>query len=333
MIPWLSRITLRIPISEVRMRARSRIRLAAIVLSFASAATLTQTAPPPKNTDPNAITVTVTVITHGSAAQSIDKGDVVVHQANKVRPVLSWEPVGATDPKLDLVVVVDDSLTNNVATRWNEVASFLTGLPAGARTAVAYANRGTIQLTQQPTTDHALAAKTLRNPAGVEVQDSSIYESIQTLIDGWPSRQGRRVILLVSSGYDAKFSGVVWDDWPTMQKAIEEAQRKGVVVYSIYAKPFAPTPLQKLPLEWGQEALNFLSRSTGGEYFNGLGFENALSFQPYLQKIQQDLSQQYLLTFQADLGAKPGLAALQVAPTIKSAQFRTQARVLVPAAK
>lgn len=315
------------------MRIRFRFWIASAILSLASGAILTQTVPPAQNIDPNAITVTVTALGHGGTVPPISQSDVIVHQANKVRPILSWEPVNANEPKLDLLVVIDDSLTNNVATRWNELTKFLADLPAGARTAIAYANRGAIQLAQQPTTDHGLTAKALRNPAGLVVQDSSIYESLQTLIHGWPSRQGRRVILVISSGYDSKFPGIVWDDWPTMQKAIEEAQRKAVVVYSIYAKPFTPTPVNSLPLELGQEALNFLSVATGGEYFNSLGFETAPSFQPFLQKIQQHLSQQYLLTFQADPGPKPSLAALQVAPTNKSAQLRSQARVFVPAVK
>jgi hypothetical protein len=118
-----------------------------------------------------------------------------------------------------------------------------------------------------------------------------------------------------------------------MQKAIEEAQRKSVVVYSIYAKPFAPAPLNQAQLEWGQEALNFLSLATGGQSFYSLGFETPPSFDPYLQKIQRELAQQHLLTFQADPGAKPGPYMLHVSAANKTAQLRSQARVFVPAAK
>ena len=316
------------------MPVRSRLLFAATALSFAAASTFTQSAPPSQNADPNAITITVTPVVKGdSAPPQITQADVVVRQGNKERPVIAWEPANPSDPKLDLVIVVDDSLTNAVATHWNEVASFLDSLPAGARTAVAYANRGAIQLAQQPTADHSLTAKALRNPAGVVVQDASIYESVQALVHGWPSRPGRKVILVVSSGYDSKFPGSVWDDWPTMQKAIEEAQRKSVVVYSIYAKPFTPAPLNQAQLEWGQQALNFLSLATGGQSFYSLGFENAPSFEPYLQKIQRELSQQYLLTFQADPGAKPGPSMIHIAAANKAAQLRSQARVFVPPAK
>jgi hypothetical protein len=192
---------------------RSRFLFAAAALSFAAVSTFTQSATPSQNADASAITVTVTAIGHGDAAPPpITQADVVVRQGNKDRPVIAWEPVSPSDPKLDLVIVIDDSLTNGVATHWTEVASFLEALPAGARTAVAYANRGAIQLAQQPTTDHSVAAKALHNPAGLVVQDASIYESVQALVHAWPSRPGRRVILVISSGYDSKFPGSVWDD-------------------------------------------------------------------------------------------------------------------------
>lgn len=312
------------------MPVPSRLLFAAAALSLAAVSTFTQSAPPSEIA--NAVTITVTPVVKGdSAPPQITQADVVVRQGNKDRPVIAWDPANPSDPKLDLVIVIDDSLANGVATHWNEVAGFLNALPPGARTAIAYANRGAIQLAQQPTADHALTAKALRNPAGLVVQDASIYESVQALVRGWPSRPGRRVILVISSGYDSKFPGSVWDDWPTMQKAIEEAQRKGVVVYSIYAKPFTPAALNQAQLEWGQQALNFLSLATGGQSFYSLGFETPPSFDPYLQKIQRELAQQYLLTFQADPSAKPGPYMLHVAAANKTAQLRSQARVFVPA--
>lgn len=316
------------------MRGRPRFWIAAAVLSFASASALTKTSPPAQTAEPDTITVTVTAISRGDAKPpQIPVTDVVVRQGNKDRPVIIWEPANSNDPKLDLVVMIDDSLANSVATRWDELSAFLVALPAGTRTAVAYANRGAIQMAQQPTVNHVLAAKALRNPAGLVVQDSSIYESVQALVHAWPSREGRRVILLVSSGYDSKFPGTVWDDWPTMQEAIQEAQCKGVVVYSIYAKPFTPATLNPAQLECGQQALGFLSLATGGQAFYDLGFENAPSFQPYFQKIQKSLEQQYLLTFRAEPARKAQFVLLHVSSANKSAQIRYQSSVFVPAAK
>jgi hypothetical protein len=49
--------------------------------------------------------------------------------------VLSLQPVNSGDPKLDLAVVIDDSIAKSAATRWNELGNFLIALPAGARVA------------------------------------------------------------------------------------------------------------------------------------------------------------------------------------------------------
>lgn len=317
------------------MRLHPRLWISAALLSFLPAATFAQARPPEQNTAPNAITVTVTAIGHGDTAPpSIPMRDVIVHQNNKVRHVISWEPVDPSDPKLDIVVVIDDALANSLATRYDEVRTFLAGLPAGARVAVAYANRGTIQLAQQTTTDHALAAKALRNPAGVQINDNSPYESIEDLARGWPARQGRRVMVFISSGVDIHSIGEGQnpEDWITMQKAVDAAQNKGVIIYSIFAKPFMSSSVTDFMLSKGQDGLNYLSTQTGGKAFYA-GLASDPSFGPYLQEIQKDLEQQYSLTFQAEPGTKAGFAELRVSLETKSPQLRYPARVFIPAAK
>jgi hypothetical protein len=315
------------------MRVRSRFWATAMFLSFASAAPLMHSPLRAQNTNPRAITVTVTAFTRGDATPpQIPMSEVVVRQGNKDRPILNWELTNSSNPKLDLVIVIDDSLASSVATRWNELRKFLSDLPAGSRVGAAFASRGSIRLVQQPSEDHSLAAKALDSPAGVTVQNCSIYESVQALIHGWPSRQGRRVLLLISHGIDYEFdAGDNWDDWLRMQKAIEEAQQKNVVVYSIYAKPIMDSSLNVGILERGQNALNFFSTATGGQAYYSLGTETAPTFEPYLQRMQRELAQQYLLTFQAEPVAKPTLVSLHVAAANKAVQLRSQTRVRAPA--
>jgi VWFA-related protein len=260
--------------------------------------------------------------------------DVVVHLGSKLCPVLAWEAANSGDPKLDLVIVIDDSLANSVATRWNELEKFLADLPTGARAAVAYANRASIQLAQQPTTDHALAAKSLRNPAGIQIQNASPYESLQALIRGWPARQGRRVIIFVSSGIDETMPGNgSIDDLPYVQNARNEAQRKGVVVYSIYAKPTMAASENAAVIQRAQDALGFLSIATGGKAFYQTGVDTPPSFQPYLQEIQQNLKQQYLLTFEVEPATKSEFEMLRISVKEKSIQIRCPASVYVSVAK
>jgi VWFA-related protein len=317
------------------MRLRPQLRISVGILLLASAAIFAQTRPQPQPTDPNAITVTVTALGHGETAPpSIPIRDVIVHQNNKVRHVISWEPVNSADPKLDIVVVIDDALSNRLATRYDEFRSFFTALPAGARVAVAYANRGTVQLAQQTTTDHALAAKALRNPAGVQINDNSPYESIEDLARGWPARQGRRVMVFISSGIDihAIGEGQNPEDWITMRKTIDAVQMKGIVIYSIFARPFMESSVTENMLSKGQDGLNYLSTQTGGKAFYA-GLASDPDFGPYFHEIQQDLQQQYMLTFQAEPAAKAAFDELRVSLETKSPQLRYPTRIFIPAAK
>ena len=107
------------------------------------------------------------------------------------------------------------------------------------------------------------------------------------------------------------------------------------MIYSIFAKPLkileADFYLEQT-LAAGQNALDHISTATGGKaFYSGLAPDPA--FQPYLQEIQENLEHQYLLTFQAAPGQKPGFVPLRISTTNKSLQLRYQARVYVPAAK
>jgi VWFA-related protein len=319
------------------MRIHRQLRVSAVLVVLASAAVFAQARPATQNADQGTvpITVTVTALGHGeSAPPAVPLRDVIVHQNNKVRPVISWEPVNPSDPKLDIVVVIDDALANSLATRYPELRNFFAALPAGSRVAVAYANRGSIQLALQTTTDHALADKALRNPAGVQIDNDSPYESIADLARGWPARQGRRVMVFISSGVDihAIGEGRNPENWETMQKAIDAAQSKGIVIYSIFAKPFMSLSVTEPMLSNGQDGLNYLSTQTGGKaFYEGLASDP--SFVPYFQEIQKDLEQQYELTFNAEPGKKAAFDELHVALESKSPQLRYPARVFVPEPK
>lgn len=324
-----------IPQGEARLQILSRYWFSSAILFLLSAAVFPQQNPPTLPLELNTISVTVTAIGHGgSAPPPLSHNDVAVHLGTKVLPVLAWEPTNGSDPRLDLVVVIDDSLANGVATRWNELEHFLSDLPAGARAGVAYANRASIQLALQPTADHALAAKALRDPAGIQLQNASPYESLQALIRAWPSRRGRRVILFISPGIDRTFPGNgTIEDLPNVLNAINEAQRKGVVLYSIYGRSTPPLIGSGTPYVGAQFALESLSAATGGKAFYQAGVETPPSFQPYLREIQQNLMHQYILTFEADPGTKSGFTWLRVSTENKSVQLRYPARAYVPAAK
>ncbi len=264
----------------------------------------------------------------------ISANDVVVRQGGKVRPVLSWEPAQSSARSLDLIILIDEALPNNVATRWDDFEKFLTSLPANAHVGVAYANRGSVQFAQQPTLNHAQAAKSFRNPADVDPQMSGIYQSVQTLAHAWPANKNGHVILLLSSGYGSEPSGGPsnWENMISMQNAINETQGKGIIVYSIFARASDRYKLNPAVISWGQSGLGHLSKVTGGKAFI-FGEQTPPSFQPYLQELLQLLGQQYTLTFQAQLATKAGFVPLEIDLKTSSVQVHFPARVYVPGTK
>jgi hypothetical protein len=286
--------------------------------------------------DPNAVTVTVTVTGKGKDAPPVvAKNEVVARQAGKVRPVLAWEPAQTSTRGLDLVILIDDELPFHVTSRWDDFESFVNTLPANSHVGVAYANKGDVIFAQQPTVNHATAAKAFRNPANVELRSDAIYQSLQKLAAEWPANQNRHEILLLSSGYDS--GGATGGQRPVdsipVQDAVKDLQAKGIVVYSFYANPSSdPSTVTVGMAQWGQGGLEQLSTTTGGKTYS-FSDGTPQSFAPWLQEVQQLLGQQYSLTFQAQPLGKVGLVAFEVKMENSGVQVHAPARVLVPGGK
>ncbi len=75
-----------------------------------------------------------------------------------------------------------------------------------------------------------------------------------------------------------------------------------------------------------------ISDETGGESFF-LGLQPAVSFKPYLDRIQKILENQYVLTFQARPGKKAGLQSVTLTTEIAGVELGSADSVWVPAAK
>ncbi len=63
-----------------------------------------------------------------------------------------------------------------------------------------------------------------------------------------------------------------------------------------------------------------MTDETGGETFS-LGFSAPVSFKPYLEELQTHLSNQYLLTFAGDGGAKGKLVRVQLKTELPEVEF------------
>jgi hypothetical protein len=278
------------------------------------------------------VTVTVSSRDHG-AAPALSKEDVMVRQDNERRPVIDWVSADDVRNGLNLALLVDDSLDTSLGNQLKDLSQFLRGLPETTRVGVYYSSYGNTSLRQEFTSNHELAAKALRLPVGSINDGSSIYLSITDLVRKMPRTENRAAVLLITDGIDI-FRGVSlsqpYDDID-LQTAIEQAQRNGIVVFTLFASGAARYRSNFYLIGNGQSCLARLASETGGEaYFQGS--QTPVAFRPFLDKAADRLARQYVLTFRAHPGEKAGFARLHVTTEVPRVEITAPARVFIPAA-
>lgn len=281
------------------------------------------------------IRVTVTVSSRDQGAPlALLKEDVMVRQDNERRPVVDWVPARGDRAGLDLAILVDDSLDTSLGSQLRDLTQFLRDLPATTRVGVFYSSHGTTSLRQDFTADHELAVKALRLPSGSINDGSSIYLSIADLLKRWPKSDNRAAVLLISDGIDI-FRGVSLSE-PyqdiDLQAAIDQAQRNGIIVFTLFANGAARYRSNFYLISNGQSCLQRMAAETGGEaYFQGS--QTPVAFLPFLEKAANRFERQYVLTFRAHPAEKPGFARLRVTTEVPRVEMTAPARVYVPAAQ
>ncbi len=287
----------------------------------------------PPSTEPVRVTVTA-VAPHGATLPKISREEVVVRQDKQVRPVVEWLPARDPRARLELAILMDDSLDATLGLQFKDLAEFLRALPKNSLVEVAYASNGTARIAQRLTTEHEAAIKALRPPLGLVGGYSGIYFALADLIKKWPASEGRREILLISHGIDLTYG--IAGSRPTgnigLDGAIRAAQRDNVTVYSIFASGAGFLPRNQFLVLNGQSCLAELTLETGGDSFSQ-GFETPIAFHPYLEDIRKMLEQQYLLTFRAALPKRAGYHDLRVVTEISRVELLAPTRVYLPAAK
>jgi hypothetical protein len=173
----------------------------------------------------------------------------------------------------------------------------------------------------------------LRLAQGFSGVDASPYLSISDFIKRWPSNDAipRREILAITSGIDSVYMGSFPN--PYTDTAVQDAQCGGVVVYSIYTPNAGHFGHSYYRSYWGQNYLSQLSEMTGGESYYLLGPQAPVAFAPYLNQLNRQLSNQFLLTFLAKPQKKAGTEPVKLTSEIRSVDFVHQQRVCVPASQ
>jgi hypothetical protein len=269
----------------------------------------------------------------GNEIPTITQHDVIVHQGHDVRPVTAWVPATGDTAGLALAILIDDSAGLNFATQLNEIRSFIQEQPPTTFVAVGYMQNGTVSLTQNFTQDHAAGARTVRLAEGYFGAEASPYLSLSEFIKHWSAGPAapRREVLMITSGIDTVYVGFYPN--PYVDAAIQDAQCAGVIVYSIYTPSAGHFGHSYFRTYWAQNYLSQLSEETGAESYYFLGPEGPVSFAPYLEKLNHQLANQYLLTFLAKPQKKAGREPVKITSEIRTVDFVHADQVCVPAAQ
>lgn len=266
---------------------------------------------------------------HGSNLPEVYREDVMVYEGRDRDKVTGWVPLQADQAGLELFILLDDASASGLGSQLEDLRKFILAQPASTRIGVAYMGNGVAQIGQNPTSDHAQAAKALRLPMANAGAGGSPYFSLSDLIKRWPESNGRREVLMVSDGID-RFWGSGSGD-PYVDSAIEQAQRAGVIVFAIYTPGAGHYGHTYWRITWGQSYLSQVAEETGGESY-AIGFTGVpLSFAPYLEEITHRLGRQYLLTFLAKPEKKAGMQKVKLRTEVPNAELVSADRVYVPA--
>ena len=263
---------------------------------------------------------------HGTTVPALQAEDVIVTQGKQRDQVISLEPLLSSQAVVQLFMLIDDSLSpSDLGPKLNDIRQFIDAQPANVQVGVTYMRNGTALVAQNPTPDHALAAKALRLPMG---ESASPYLSLGEWMKRWAPTGAARPVIMISDGVDANWDSFSLAD-PRVHEAIAQAQRARVVVNAIYARGDGHLGPALWRNNLGQSFLSELADSTGGEAFY-VATDSPASFRPYLNQISKRMQIAYRLTFRAQPGPVSGMQPVKIATEVPNVDLVAQSHIYVP---
>ncbi len=280
-----------------------KILVSVALLCFLAASAAGQRKQSDQSSSDRGVTILVTAHPHNDrmrdAAMKLRADDFVVREDKRPQQIISVKR--ASEAPTILAVLIQDDLVSRVNNELNTIKEFIRRMPDGSRVMTAYVTSGTLQVSQDFTTDRERAAASLRvvrsNESGSPY--NPYVEVVEALrrFDTQPA--GRRLILLISDGLDTShgFRGASPMHSPDLDRAIAEAQRRVVSVFSIYAPTVGLARVRGMEVNFGQGSLIRLADETGGEAFmSGTDF---VTFDPYFKELNDVLGLQWLVTYRS----------------------------------
>ncbi len=238
---------------------------------------------------------------------TVTPSDLTLDVNNKPADVTALTPLAPRETQI--AILIDDGLRTSVARQLDDIRAFIKALPAGTEVFVGYMANGGVQSVQPFTSNLPAAASTLRIPFGTPGISASPYFCLSDFAKKWPresevygqaSTPGRkaRFVLMLTNGVDP-YNGSVSplnQDSPYVQSAINDAQRAGIVVSSIY---YGDAGIRGGAANFsGQSYLSQVAEATGGDsYWQGRG--NPVTLDPYLKSFARDIANSEVASFNA----------------------------------
>jgi len=249
------------------------------------------------------VTIPITVRRRGARGPQRELqniGILTVREDNEEQRILSIRALG-TDTPISVAVLIQDDVVSSIDNEIKAIKDFITRLPKGSRVMVGYIKAGSLEVRQKFTADLEGAASKLRIPIGSA--SAAPYNPYVEIVEGLrrfeAMPKGRRAMLVVSDGLDTSHG--LDSSSPTqsidLERAIKEAQREAVAVYSFYAPSVASASINNLRLiSNGQSSLERLANETAGHaFFQGTG--TPVSFDPFLRALAGTFTRQIALTY------------------------------------
>lgn len=198
--------------------------------------------------------------------------------------------------RLNIAILIQDDLISRVGNELGVTRDFIRSLPSGSRVMVGYITAGTLQVRQPFTTDLNRAANSLRIPVASTSASAynpyvEVIEAVKKFDSSW---QGHNAVLLISDGLDTSRGFDVDSAGHTVDidRAISEANKRDVSIFSFYAPSVGLTSHSYLAASYGQSSLNRVADETHGKaFFQGTtGF---VTFDSYFNRLRQELNRQY----------------------------------------
>lgn len=269
------------------------------------------------------VTVPVGIKVRGTKAEELQLLDLNVSEDGEAQTMLSIRSAYTNSP-MAIAILIQDDLVSSVSLETKALRQFIVKLPKGSRVMIGYIRSGSLDVRQKFTTDLEKAASMLRGPLGVAsaAPFNPFVEVIEGLsrFDAQPG--GRRSMLVISDGLDTSRGIDSSDPGQSLdlQRAINQAQRRSVAVYSFYSPSVALASAGNLILIGnGQGSLARMATETGGRaFFQGTGAP--VSFSPFIEELSGRLERQIALTYLSTHGNK-GFHRLQIRALTTTAEL------------